>query len=190
MIKADRTDKKKEFKKLMKRIRRDPENGLRSFYEKYAKIITVAARIICKSEHRTNEVVSEVLIKIWKFAQKPSDIESPESWVYVVTANTAKDIMRRHFSVCAHSAVGGDCVLSLDEKIISEGNEIQEVIDDHSFYWSIKDLSETEQTVMIYKFVLLYTFQEIADEMNKPLSSVTSIYYRALDKIRDKELLT
>lgn len=193
MLKTARTDNKKEFKKLIKKIRRDPENGLRLFYEKYAKIITIAAQIICKSEHRTSEVVSEVLVKIWKFAQKPSEIDAPESWIYVVTVNTAKDIMRRHFADYAHSAMGGDCALSLesniDENIISEGDEIQAVIDEHSFYWTIKDLSETEQTVMVYKFVLLYTFQEIADEMRKPLSSITSVYYRALDKIRDKELL-
>ena len=171
---TNREDKKKEFNKLMKAIRRDPEKGLRRFYEAYAKIITTTAKVICRSTDKTNEVVNDVLVKIWKLAETIGEVDNPEGWVYIITANTAKDAMRERY------------ILPLDENIVSEEDQVQEIIDRHSFYWMIKDLSEIEQTVMIYKFVSLYTFQEIANELGKPLTTITSIYYRALAKIKKR----
>lgn len=169
---TNRENKKKEFNRLVKAIRRDPERGLRQFYEAYAKIITTTAKVICRSTDKTNEVVNDVLVKIWRLAETVGEIDNPDGWVYIITANTAKDAMREKY------------VFPLDENIVSNDDQIQEIIDRHSFYWMIKDLSEIEQTVMIHKFVSLYTFKEIADELGKPLTTSTSIYYRALEKIK------
>ena len=165
-------ERKKQFRKLMKEIRRDPEKGLRRFYEVYAKIIHTTAQVICRSSDKVNEVVNDVLVKIWKLAETIGDVDNPEGWVYVITANTAKDSLRERN------------LFPLDENVVASEDQIQEVLDKHSFYWMIKDLSEIEQTVMIHKFVSLYTFQEIADELEKPLTTITSIYYRALEKIK------
>lgn len=145
---------------------------MRRFYEVYAKIITTTAKVICRSTDKTNEVVNDVLVKIWKLAERVGEVDNPEGWVYVITANTAKDAMRERY------------VFPLDENIVSDDDQIQEIIDRHSFYWMIKDLSKIEQTVIIHKFVSLYTFQEIADGLEKPLTTITSIYYRALEKIK------
>lgn len=171
---TNREDKKKEFNKLMKAIRRDPEKGLRRLYEVYAKIITTTAKVICRSTDKTNEVVNDVLVKIWKLAKTVGEVDNPEGLFYIITANTAKDAMRERY------------MLPLDENIVSEEDQIQEIIDKQSFYWMIQDLSEIEQTVMIRKFISKYTFQEIADEMEKPLTTITSIYYRALAKIKKR----
>lgn len=169
---TNREDKKREFNKLMKGIRRNPEKGLRQFYDVYAKIITTTAKVICRSTDKTNEIVNDVLVKIWKLAETVGEVDNPEGWVYIITANTAKDAIRERY------------VFPLDENIVSDDDQIQEIIDRHSFYLMIKDLAEIEQTVMIHKFVSLYTFQEIADELGKPLTTITSIYYRALEKIK------
>ena len=70
--------------------------------------------------------------------------------------------------------------------ILFKEDKIQEVVDNNSFYWMIQDLPEDEQKIIILKFVSRYTFNEIASEMNKPPGTVTSVYYRALGKIRTK----
>lgn len=164
--------RKKQFKKLMKAIKRDPEKGLRQFYEKYARIIQTTAQVICRSTDKANEVVNDVLVKIWKLARTIGEIDNPEGWIYVITANTAKDSLRERN------------LFPLNENIVASVDELQRVLDRHSFYWMIKDLSEIEQTIMIHKFVSQYTFQEIADELGKPLTTITSIYYRALEKMK------
>ena len=48
-----------------------------------------------------------------------------------------------------------------------------------------KTSPEIEQEIIICKFVLNDTFQDIADMMHKPLATITSIYYRALSKIKN-----
>ena len=166
--------RKKQFKKLMKEIRRDPERGLRRFYDTYAKIIQTTAQVICRSNDKANEVVNDVLVKIWKTAETIVDIDNPEGWIYVITANAAKDSLRQRK------------VFPLNESVVAGEYELQDIIDRASFHWMIEDLSEIEQMLMIHKFVSGYTFQEIANELNKPLTTVTSIYYRTLEKIKKK----
>lgn len=167
-------DRKKQFEKLMKEIRRAPEKGLRRFYNAYAKIMQTTAQVICRSTDKANEVVNDVLVKIWKLAEKIDDIDNPEGWIYVITANTAKDSLRERN------------LFPLDENIAASKDEIQEVLDRNSFYWMIQDLSEIEQAIMIHKFVSGCTFQEIAATLDKPITTITSIYYRALEKIKKK----
>ena len=171
---ATNEERKKLFKRIIKEIRRDPEKGLRCFYDTYGKIIQITAQTICSSSDKANEVVNDVLVKIWKTAEIIVDIDNPEGWIYVITANTAKDSLRQRK------------LFPLNEDIAVDDSEVQEVIDRDSFNWIINDLSETEQMIMINKFASESTFQEIADELNKPLTTVTSIYYRALENVKKK----
>ena len=165
-------ESRQQFNKLMKAIRKNPEKGLHQFYETYAKIITQTANVICRSKDKADEAVNDVLVKIWKSAKTVGEVDNPEGWIYIITVNTAKDVMRERYS------------FPLDEDIVAEDDKIQEIVDKHSFYWMIKDLSEMEQMVLIHKFALRYTFQDIADEKDKSLTTITSIYYRALEKIK------
>ena len=169
---TNKEDKKRQFNKLMKLIQRNPQKGLHLFYEKYSKILQITAYTICRSIDKANEVVNDVLLKIWKLAQTTVDIENPEGWIYVITLNTAKNSLPKHNS------------FPLKENIIANEDAFKEIFDRDSFCWMIRNLSEVEQKIMIHKFVLQYTFQEMADELNRPLTTVTSIYYRALEKIK------
>lgn len=167
--------RKKRFTNLMKTIRLNPQKGLNEFYERYSRMIHTTAQLICRSADAINEVVNHVLVKIWKLAQTYNkDIENPEGWLYTITLNTAKDAVREKY------------LYPLDEDILFKEDKIQEVVDNNSFYWMIQDLPEDEQKIIILKFVSRYTFNEIASEMNKPPGTVTSVYYRALGKIRTK----
>ncbi len=162
----------KQFKKLMREIQRNPEEGLRKFYETYARIIQATAQSVCHSKDKINEVVDDVLVKIWKLAPTVGEIKNPEGWIYIITLNTAKDTIKEPY------------VFPLEENILSGRDGVQELIDKDSFEWLIKNLSPQEQTVIIQKFILSYTFQEIANELGKPLTTVCSIYYRSLEKIK------
>ena len=167
-------ERKKLFKKIMKEIRRNREKGMRLFYETYAKIIIITARTICSSSDKAEEVVDDVLVKICNLSKTVEEVDNPEGWIYVITANTAKDSLRQRK------------LFPLSEDVAVDDRELQEVIDRASFNWAIKDLSEIEQRIMIHKFVCKSTFQDIADELDKPLTTVTAIYYRALEKVKKK----
>lgn len=171
---TEEKDKRKQFRRVMEAIRREPQKGLEMFHESYGQIIQTTARVICRSSDKADEVVDEVFVKVWEYAKSGREVANPEGWVYTVTANTAKQAMRDRY------------VLPLGEDIAVAKDSIQDVIDEQSFYWMIEDLSETEQTVMIHKFVANETFQEIAEGFGKPLTTITSVYYRAFGKIKKK----
>lgn len=164
----------KQFHKIMEVIRQDPQKGLEMFREVYGKIIQTTAEVICRFSDKAGEVIDDVFVRIWEYAKTEKEVDNPEGWVYTVTANTAKIAMRRRY------------VLPLSEDIAATEDLIQAVIDEQSFYWLLEDLSEAEKAVMIHKFVANETFQEIASESDKPLTTITSTYYRAFDKVKRK----
>ena len=165
---------KEEFFTLLQKINSDPHEGLREFHEKYGKLITCTASIFFKNTFAVNEVVNDVLIKIWKKSKSPCEIENPEGWIYVITANCAKSTLRkRRF-------------LPLKESIEDKKDGIQDFIDLDSFYFMIKDLSANEQHIVTLRCVSNYTFEEIAGSLGKKTSTVSSIFYRSMDKIKEK----
>ena len=49
----------------------------------------------------------------------------------------------------------------------------------------ISPLKDEEKELLLLKFVVGYTFQDIADSFEKPLPTITTTYYRALGKIKN-----
>lgn len=171
MNKRENQEKRQqEFAEVMNKIIKNPEIGLQEFYQKYGRLMQITAQAFCEKDI-VNEVVNDVLIKVWKNARKIKDIKNPEGWIYTITANTAKSTFKRKHT------------FPLNENMMSDKNIINDVIEQDAFDMLIKNCTETERYIMIHKFVSKYTFQEIAEEIKKPLATVTSIYYRALKKI-------
>lgn len=170
----DQKHSKKEFLAILKRIKKDSEDGLRIFYERYGKLITCAARLYCRNDFELREIVNEVLIKIWRNADRFGEIANPEGWIYVITSNFAKSLLKKR------------CYVPLEETVADEKDGIQEFIDRDSFYFMIKDLSETERQVITHKFASRLTFEDIGKMLGKSTSTVSSIFYRAIEKIKEK----
>lgn len=173
--KKEKETEEKQFLRLMEIIRRDPEKGLRLFYEAYGKIVQTTAQVICRcSSDKVEEVIDDVFVKIWEYSKSGGQVDNPGGWIYTVTANAARQATRAQY------------VLPLEEEFATTEDLMEEVIDKQSFYWMLEGLSEVEQAVMIYKFVARDTFQEIAEKFGKPLTTITSVYYRSFDKIKKK----
>ena len=170
----DQKHSKKEFLAILKRIKKDSEDGLRIFYERYGKLITCTARLYCRNDFELREIVNEVLIKIWRNADRFGEIANPEGWIYVITSNFAKSLLKKR------------CYVPLEETVADEKDGIQEFIDRDSFYFMIKDLSETERQVITHKFASRLTFEDIGKMLGKSTSTVSSIFYRAIEKIKEK----
>jgi len=159
---------------LIKKIAKGKKGGLEEFYDAYGSMIYIAAMSACHSKEKADEVVNTVLIKIWKSAKRLQDHEINEGWLYITTINCAKDKLEE------------ETWLPLEENRVDERNEIDEMIDRESFISMIGGLSKAEQELLIYKFVQKMTFEEIAQKLDRPLSTVSSTYYRSLEKIKEK----
>lgn len=159
--------------KAIRKIAQGKKGGLEDFYKMYGDMIFLTAISICHYEDKANEVLNTVLTKIWRLAESLQEKEVTEGWLYILTVNCAKNKLNERNTE------------TLSDDIPSRVDEIQEMIDEDSFSYMIQFLSEIGQEVMRDKFVRNMTFEEIAEELDKPLSTVSSIYYRALDKIRE-----
>ena len=150
---------------------RKDEKALEEFYRIYGRLIYATAITVLKSSVSADEVVDDLLIKIWKTADKLTKISNPEGWLYVLTVNSAKDKLKSEKQYAPLYDLKEDSVTA-------------EIQTDGDFYIQISNLNETEQEIMIMRFVEDLSFERIAREMEKPLSTITSTYYRALEKLK------
>ena len=72
---------------------------------------------------------------------------------------------------------------SLSEDTVAVKDGIQDFIEIDTFNYLIRNLSLKEKEIIIQKVLLKATLREIAKTMRKPIGSISSIYYRAQEKI-------
>ena len=147
---------------------------MEELYECYGKMIFSAAYSVCRARDRANEVVDKVLVKIWNLSTTLEVLENPEGWLYVLSINSAKDLVKEREW------------LPLKEDFPDKKDILQEMIEADSFLSLIDELSAMEQEIIIDKIIQQMTFDEISEEMEKPLGTITSTYYRSLKKIKEK----
>ncbi len=172
-MQKSRTNRIKVFNKIIRLIVKNPEKGLDNFYKEYGDMIYSVAKSYCHTEDKTNSVVNNVLIRIWKKAKDLNDVQNPEGLIFTITKNCAKD------------ELGEKWFYELNEKISSGKDYFSEIEEKDSFEYLISPLKDHEKDILILRFGKGYTFQEIADIEEKPLPTITTIYYRALDKIKN-----
>lgn len=164
----------KNFNVMIKKIAKKDKHALEGFYKIYGQMIYATAMTVVKSSFKADEVVNDVLLKIWLNSPSMKKIKNPEGWLYFVAVNCAKDKIK-YEKTC-------------DEifEIATSDSQIDKVLDEDEFYKNISDLNETEQQILIFKFVRDLTFEQIAHEINKSQGYVSGTYYRALSKIKNK----
>ena len=162
------------FKQFIKKIAEGNEKGFEGFYNTYVSFIFTVALSVCKAEDLANEIVDDVLIKIWNSAETLKDIKNPDAWLYTVTLNFAKSKIKQKREN-----------LPLTEEIVSKNDSYKKVLDKDSFYFLIKPLSLFEQEIFVLRFLRDKTFKEIARIMNRPIGTITSVYYTSLKKIKN-----
>lgn len=160
------------FRNILRKIRENEKHGMRLFYKEYGKMIYSVAYMSCHSKEMSDETVNDVLLKVWKMNETVAEMDNPVGWLYTVTANTARDKLRTETPVSS-------------EKIQAAEEPYTRTDEGEAFFHMIGGLNEREQQIMIYRFVSDYTFEDIASLTGRPLSTVTSAYYRALQKIKD-----
>ena len=173
-IRENQSESKKQFDKIICEIRKNSEEGLHQFHEAYSRFIFLTAKNICKTDDIANAVVNEVLLKIDRAVKDNKKIEKPITWISVITKN------------CALDSIKGKQYVELNEDILADKNPIDALIDEISFYEKIEHLMDDEKAIVTKKIVGGFTFKDIGDEDNLPTSTISSIYYRALKKVRNK----
>lgn len=168
----DKKVAKAEFSDYMEEIRRNRKEGLAAFYEHYKNMILRAALSVCRSLTVAEEVLDDVLIKVWETAENSKGGELSEGWLYIIAINFSKRRIKRY----------GNPV-SLSEMIPDGADGIEKMIARDAFLSMLEGLSDNEKRIVIGKFSLGQTLKELSEEMNRPISTISTMYYKALEKI-------
>ncbi len=116
--------------------------ALEKFYKIYGRLIYVSAFSITKSEFLANEVVDDVLWKIWTNAKSIKKVKNDKGFVYTITVNCAKDKLRSE----AGTAVAQQ----------ETGDPFNEFLDRDEFLYDISCLNEKEQEIVILRIIIFF----------------------------------
>ena len=167
------------FNELICRIREDKEKGMEEFYNTYIKLIKSVAMSVCEDEYLADVTCNTVLIKVWKnIYNNDLYIRSPIGWLCKITKNASKDLLRANKKSRKN--------IVIDENLFASKDQMQEIIDYDEFTNHISHLKENEKIVVIKKVIGQEGFKEIAKFDHKPTSTVSTIYYRAIGKVKEK----
>ena len=166
--------KNENFCKIIRKIAEGKKSALRDFYVTFGKGIYSLAISVCNSPEDADEIVNDVLAKVWNSAELLLNFDNPDGWLYRVTVNAAHDKVRY------------EEWLPLDEYIPYESNGFEKVNDNDAFYRYIRFLSKDERNVVTLRIVEDLTFAAIAATTDSQVSTVSTLYYRALQKIKDR----
>lgn len=153
-------------------IRKNEKKGLNAFYEHYKNMIFRIALSICRSYSSAEEVLDDVLCKVWKRARSSEKKEVSEGWLYVITVNASRSKMKKD-----------NKVVPLSDTLPEQESEIEKMIAKNAFLSMLEGLTEEEICVIVGKFSLSKTFKELSENLERPISTISTIYYNALKKI-------
>ncbi len=163
-----------EFNKLLSQIAKGKKRALETFYAIYGKLIYSAAYSICQDAEIANEVVNDVLVKVWNVASHIK-VKRPEGWLYVIAVNAAKSALRPK-----------DLPLNDKSIRVAAKDSLEEVLSLDSFFSIISPLSEEEKEIFTYRFVQDMKLKDIAEMMGMSKNTLASKLRRALQKLKQK----
>lgn len=150
------------------------DNVFEIIYYDYNKLVAyIISKYVNKLED-VEELVNDVFIAFYKTAFK-SEIKNIKYYLIIAAKNASLDFYRKKSNKL-------DVVYN--EENVFEYIESKESIYGDVLYEMKKVLSDEEINIIILHLLYNYTFKELATKYNKPISSVSSIYNRALKKFK------
>ena len=139
-----------------------------NIYEEYFDRVYYKVLSVVKNDDDAEDICQETFISVYKNLSKFREESNIYTWIYRIEINKTYDFFKKRkleFEI-------NDEVLSLPEDINFDTKVILEE--------KLKLISEKEREIVILKDIYGYKLKEIAEIKNMNLSTVKSVYYKAL----------
>ena len=139
-----------------------------NIYEEYFDSVYYKVLSVVKNDDDAEDICQETFISVYKNLSKFREESNIYTWIYRIAINKTYDFFKKRkleFEI-------NDDVLSLPEDINFDTKVILEE--------KLKLISEKEREIVILKDIYGYKLKEIAEIKNMNLSTVKSVYYKAL----------
>lgn len=161
---------------LLERIADGDRHAMELLYRRTAKAAYGYALSILKHPADAEDVLHDCYVQIFQKAQSYRSRGKPMAWILTIVKNLSRDALRKRKKT--NALAEGDWIAALaDEKHFKEDERLL-------LKECMNGLSEEERLIIVQHAVLGFKHQEIADDLNLPLSTVLSKYRRALLKLR------
>lgn len=170
--------KKLEKEKLNKIFSEFKENDMSSYnflYKEYYSTVYGIVFPILKNKESAEDVAQEVFIKIYNMDRESFPKKGELSWLYTVSKNEAFGYLRKK-----KQEVNIDDIYEVSE----ESNEIENLIDVHTYNKIISGLNEQEKQIVSLKILSNFTFKKIGQMLSMPTPTVQWKYYKAIDSLK------
>ena len=152
----------KELKELFIELKNDNKIVFEKLYNKYNKLVYGIAFSILKNKEDSEEVVQNVMSKLYNLDKSKLPISKEASWLYTVTKNEAISIIRKT-----------DKEINLEDIYeIDNNNEIEDIIDKENFNKLISNLNEKEKEIISLKVISNLSFKEIEKLIGEPINTI------------------
>ena len=139
-----------------------------NIYEEYFDRVYYKVLSVVKNNDDAEDICQETFISVYKNLSKFREESNIYTWIYRIAINKTYDFFKKRkleFEI-------NDDVLSLPEDVNFDTKVILEE--------KLKLISEKEREIVILKDIYGYKLKEIAEIKNMNLSTVKSVYYKAL----------
>ncbi|RRD35889.1 RNA polymerase sigma factor [Fusobacterium nucleatum] len=139
-----------------------------NIYEEYFDRVYYKVLSVVKNDDDAEDICQETFISVYKNLSKFREESNIYTWIYRIAINKTYDFFKKRkleFEI-------NDDVLSLPEDINFDTKVILEE--------KLKLISEKEKEIVVLKDIYGYKLKEIAEMKNMNLSTVKSMYYKAL----------
>ena len=139
-----------------------------NIYEEYFDRVYYKVLSVVKNDDDAEDICQETFISVYKNLSKFREESNIYTWIYRIAINKTYDFFKKRkleFEI-------NDEVLSLPEDINFDTKVILEE--------KLKLISEKEKEIVVLKDIYGYKLKEIAEIKNMNLSTVKSVYYKAL----------
>lgn len=166
---------KKELKEIFNEIKDHNESAFEKLYSKYSTLVYGIAFSILKNKQDAEDVVQTVFAKIYDIDTDKFPTQKEASWLYTITKNEAITLLRKR-----------DNNLDLDSiyEIETPNNEIDEVISQDNYNRLISKLNTKEQEIISLKILANLSFDEIANLLKEPTSTIKWRYYKSIKSLK------
>ena len=139
-----------------------------NIYEEYFDRVYYKVLSVVKNDDDAEDICQETFISVYKNLSKFREESNIYTWIYRIAINKTYDFFKKR----KLEFVINDDVLSLPEDINFDTKVILEE--------KLKLISEKEKEIVVLKDIYGYKLKEIAEMKNMNLSTVKSVYYKAL----------
>ena len=139
-----------------------------NIYEEYFDRVYYKVLRVVKNDDDAEDICQETFISVYKNLSKFREESNIYTWIYRIAINKTYDFFKKRkieFEI-------NDDVLSLPEDVNFDTKVILQE--------KLKLISEKEREIVILKDIYGYKLKEIAEMKDMNLSTVKSVYYKAL----------